>query len=103
MKLFLENVRKKHESKEDVEIELGSYKRNGKSKNLPLYINYISGVKKHGYQICHKPSKIKKNFTFSIDKELTNELLEDAKKYLKEKLDEYNEKILKEMENLKIN
>lgn len=72
--------------------------RSDNNKDLPQHIRYYirksTKVHTHGYKVNYPPAKKEKQFMININKELTIEMLNKAKEFLKETID--NHKKLKE-------
>lgn len=68
--------------------------KSSKSKelNLPMYINYYIGSNgtRHGYKVCHAPSKVERIIMTPINEPLTDEMLNRAKRILQQLIDKYN-------------
>lgn len=82
-------------------IKYTSNKRNEESKILPDYISYYKRkrgniVSRHGYYVYYSAARVSKYVMTSIDQPLTNDMLKEAKRYLKEIINNYNAKLLEE-------
>lgn len=107
---FIDNHNNPKKNLENVSIiPKPSFKQSEKSISLELFINYYDNGNKnkkatrHGYIVRHTPSKTSKVISIPINDPITSDMLELAKKYKQQFIDNHNNIMLeKQIKNLKI-